>query len=234
MTAYLLLVNEDKAAHAAQTPAEIAALVAEQARFAEDLRRAGTLHECVRLRPSREGKRARSGGRVDDGPFDDGGTELGGYYAVEAASVDEAAALASTLPVLAADVVDVRPVMKGAFAPDKDARPGKLFAFAVLGSAPNERAWIDIMDRIDADSSRAPQPVPFVGGVRLMPPSAGRHVVVRGERRATLDGPFLEAKEIVGGVTFLRAMTIADAAQWALASTFVTHGALEIRELWRS
>jgi hypothetical protein len=34
-------------------------------------------------------------------------------------------------------------------APDKTNQPGRAFAFAVLGSAPNEQAWSDAMDGID-------------------------------------------------------------------------------------
>jgi hypothetical protein len=58
--------------------------------------------------------------------------------------------------------------------------------------------------------------------------------VTRGEKRATVDGPFLESKEVIGGLLFLRLASIEDAVRWAAKTPFVVHGALEIRELWRT
>lgn len=235
MSDYLLMVLEDDRAHVSQPPKAIAELITERARFADELRRTGRLRDSGRFRPSREGKRVRLRGdklRVDDGPFpEDYG--LAAYYWIEAPSLDDAANLASQIPTLASDQVDVRPVMKGAVAADKEAKPGKVFAFAVLGSANSEEAWGQVMDRIDAETQDA-FPPGACGGSRLQPPSAGRHIATRGERRAIFDGPFLESKEVIGGVFFLRMLTIEDAVRWAAASRFVVHGVLEIRELWRS
>jgi hypothetical protein len=49
-----------------------------------------------------------------------------------------------------------------------------------------------------------------------------------------MDGPFLESKEVIGGLFFLRFASLDEAVEWAGATPFVAHGALEIRELWRS
>src|SRR6185369_6226565 len=124
------------------------------------------------------------------------------------------------------DRIDVRPLMKGGIRPDKEAKPGKVFGFAVLGDASSEEAWSQVMDRIDAETQNAFPQGAAIGGNRLQPPSAGR--------RAMFDGPFLESKEVIGGVFFLRMMSMDDAVRWAAQSRFVVHGALEIRELWRS
>ncbi len=48
------------------------------------------------------------------------------------------------------------------------------------------------------------------------------------------DGPFLESKEVIGGVFFMRVASIEDAVAWALGTRFIAHGALEIREVWRT
>src|SRR5262249_42950519 len=186
-------------------------------------------------RPSKQGKRARRDGDrlcVDDGPFGD--KALGAYYWVDASSVDDAAQLAAAYPALAGDDIDVRPLMKGAVDADKEARPGKIFAFAVLGNTASEAEWTEVMDRIDAETRERFPAESFLGGARLQPPTTGRRVATRGERRATFDGPFLESKEVIGGVFFLRMMSMDDALQWAGDSQFIAHGALEIRELWRS
>jgi hypothetical protein len=227
------MVLEDERAHATQTPKAMAELVVQRAMFADELRRAGQLRDSGQLRPSREGRRVRGGRTVESGPFP-GEHTLAAYYWIEAPSLDDAAALATRIPVLATDQVDVRPLMKGGVKPQKEAKPGKLFAFAVLGNASSEEAWAQVMDRIDAQTQDAFPASAACGGNRLQAPSAGRRVVARGEQRASLDGPFLESKEVIGGVFFLRMLTIDDAVRWAADSRFVVHGALEIRELWRS
>jgi hypothetical protein len=236
MTDYLLLVLEDERAHAAQSPTAIAELIARRAAFANELRRAGHLRDCGTLRPTGEGKRVTREGdalRIEAGPFA-GSLALAAYYWVRASSLDDAANLGQRIPTLPSDEIDVRPLMKGGVVADKDTKPGKLFAFAVLGSATNEEAWTQVMDRIDADTQNAFPASSALGGNRLQPPSAGRRVTVSRERRAAFDGPFLESKEVIGGVFFLRMMTIDDAVRWATDSRFVVHGTLEIRELWRS
>jgi hypothetical protein len=236
MTDYLLLVLEDENAQASQSPQAMAELIEKRARFVDGLRRAGHLRDGGRFRPSKEGKRARHDGTrccVADGPFSEEGKALGGYYWVRAESIEEAAKLARECPTLPADEIDVRPLMKGMCQSDKEAKPGKVFGFAVLGSTATEEAWVKVMDRIDAETDPVATGA-FVGGLRLEPPSSGRRVATRAERRATFDGPFLESKEVIGGVFFLRATNIEEAVRWASATRFVVHGALEIRELWRS
>ncbi len=233
MGEYMLLVLEDEAAHAAQAPSAMATLIERRARFADELRRGGKLRDTGRLRPSREGKRVRPQ-HVEDGPFAEDGKALAAYYWVDAASVEEAAQLAADCPALPADEIDVRPLMKGGIKPGKEAKPGKIFACAVLGNALTEDAWIEVMDRIDADTTTRFPADSSLGGTRLQPPTTGKRVATRGERRAMFDGPFLESKEVIGGVFLMRMASIDDVVAWALGSGFLEHGALEIRELWRT
>lgn len=233
----MLMVREDEEAHAAQSPKAMAELIDERAQFADALRRAGHLRDAGRLRPSREGKRVRRDGdrlQVQSGPFAEHGKTLVGYYWVEASGVDEAANLAMECPVLAGDEVELRPLMKGQVDADKETRPGKIFAFAVLGSAETEEAWVKVMDRIDSETRGRFGGEAFLGGLRLQPPKSGRRVATRGERRVMFDGPFLEAKEVIGGTFFLRMTSMDEAVQWAAETPFVVHGALEVREIWRS
>src|SRR6266508_516492 len=145
MTEYLMMTLEDEDALASQSPKAMSELIERRADFADELRRAGRLKDCGRLRPSKEGKRIRREGdrlEIRDGPFTDEGRALGSYHWVEAGSVDEATELAEHLPILPADALDVRPLMTGTVPDDKEARPGKLFACAVLGSTATEQAWV--------------------------------------------------------------------------------------------
>src|SRR5262245_729217 len=43
----------------------------------------------------------------------------------------------------------------------------------------------------------------FDEGHEVQPPTSGRRVATRGERRAMFDGPFLESKEVIGGLFFV-------------------------------
>jgi len=232
MADYMLMVLEDETAHATQSPMEIAELIENRTQFVGRLRRTGKLRDSGRFRPSKEGKRVRRHGdqvAVEDGPFTEA---LGSYVCVKASSLEEATQLATEYPVLAADEVAVRRLVRCVLEADKEGKPGKIFGFVVRGAAQTEEAWVKVMDRINAESAFPSDA--FLGGVRLEEPTAGRRIATRGERRATFDGPFLESKEVIGGVFFLRMASLEDAVSWAGESRFVVHGSLEIRELWRS
>jgi hypothetical protein len=238
MTDYMLMVLEDEAAHASLPAKAVAELIEKRAAFEAELCRTGVLKDSGHLRPSKEGKRLRREGahlEVKAGPFGEEGKALGAYFWIEAPTVVEATNLADACPTLDADEVDVRPLMKG-LPPAKGAtdKPGKIFAFAVLGNTSTEEAWVEVMDRIDAETAERFPTDSFVGGVRLQSPRTGRRVATRGERRASFDGPFLESKEVIGGIFFLRMASIEDAVKWASETRFIVHGALEIRERWRT
>src|SRR5262245_37795473 len=144
MSDYLLIVREDEIAHGSQPAPAIAELIAQRAQFADSLRATGRLKDHGRFRPSREAKRVSSGG-VEDGPFADEGKALAAYYWIDAPDVEEATRLAAELPGLPSDEIDVRPLMKGAADANMQAKPGKIFAFAVLGNAESEPAWSEVM-----------------------------------------------------------------------------------------
>ncbi|MFO0628656.1 MAG: YciI family protein [Polyangiales bacterium] len=234
---FLLLVFEDEAAHEALPPWEMAAHLDAQDRFAATLRARGALVDGGRLRPSREGRRVRGEGAhpagkpaLERGPFDGESLALALFYRVRAATLDEAAALIADCPTLAADVIEVRPVMKGWLDGDRALRRGRVFGFVVLGCAPSHEAWDEVMDRIDAETREVFPARAFLGGVRLHGPGRGR----RRAGHAVVDGPFAEGREVIGGLFFVRAASVDDAVSWAVTSPFVAHGALELRELWRS
>jgi len=225
---YMIMVLEDERVHASRSPKEMSAHIDEAARFGEALRKGGKLKDSGRLRPSSEGKRVGTRG-VEDGPFGDD-KAIGAYFWIEAANVEEAAKVATECPALPSDAIDVRPLMKGNVQPGKDDKPGKIFAFAVLGNRPSEDEWVKLMDEIDSETHSSFPDESFLGGFRLEAPKRGRRV----ERRAIFDGPFLESKEVIGGIFFLRLANMDEAVAWARETRFVVHGALEIRELWRT
>jgi hypothetical protein len=166
------------------------------------------------------------------GPFEP--RALAHFYWLRASTLSAARALGSACPVLPDDELEVRPVMKGELDLTALRRAGPLFAFAVLGRARSEAAWRGVMDRIDAETRGGFPRGAFLGGVRLEAPAPLREEHGRAELRADRDGPFLEAKEVIGGLCFLRLPALEDAIAWAASSRFVVHGSLEVRPLWRT
>jgi hypothetical protein len=234
MPEFMILIHEDEAEQERIAPSEALRLIEAHTAYVETLKAAGAYRDSERLRPSGEGRRVRARARVEPGPFAGEERALAGYYLVRVDDLAAAVSLAGSCPMAPGDTLDVRPLMKGDVRADKTDTRGKTFAFAVLGNATNERAWVEVMDRIDADTHSGFPTESFRGGVRLEAPGRGRQVVSRGGKRAVMDGPFLESKEVIGGVFFMRMASLDEAVAWAAATKFIEHGALEIRELWRS
>ena len=235
MPAFMVMVLEREADARARASAEIQALLDAHAAYEQKLRAAAVYLDGERLRPAAEARRvSRAGGqlRVDAGPAAD--QVVSAYYVVEAPGLAAAVALAEACPLADGAELDVRPVAKSWLQPDKTHQQGRVFAFAVSASARSEPAWIDAMDQIDDSTRGGFPPDRFRGGARLAEPSRGRRVTSAGGRRADFDGPFLESKEVIGGFFFLRMASVDEAVEWASHSAFVRHGAVEIRELWRS
>ncbi len=208
----------------AKTAGEAAERSAARAGFERELGKAR--RDAGQLRPSAQGKRVtKTSGQlvVTDGPFE---PTLDRYYVVTAKNVDEAARLAGPCP---GDAVEVRPVMGSHLQEGKLDESGKVFACAVLGRAADEKSWIAAMDRIDAATSEY-FPPSFRGGLRLEAPTTGKRI----KKGHVVDGPFLEAKEVIGGLIFMRMTSIDEVVEWAKTSGFVADGTLEIRELWRT
>jgi hypothetical protein len=235
MPQFMVMILANEAEEAQLAPSETKALVEGHSAYERKLRAASAYLDGERLRPSAEGRRvsARDGqARVETGPFAE--TPLAAYYLLEAENLDAAVALTKECPMSPGTSLDVRPLMKGDVKPEKASRRGRVFAFAVLGSDASEQGWIDVMDRIDA-STRDHFPVDrFLGGVRLHAPGRGRRVTGVGSHRTVFDGPFLESKEVIGGLFFMPMSTLEEAVTWASQTEFVKYGAVEIRELWRS
>jgi hypothetical protein len=252
MARFMVMILENEAEEGKLSPSETKALVEGHAAYERKLRAVSAYLDGGRLRPSSEGRRIGNhhgqprgasdmptgprhevrDPRVDAGPFGD--RALSGYYVLEAESLEAALRLADECPTSPGAEIDVRPLMKGRIQPDKASQRGRVFAYAVLGNAPNEQGWIGVMDRIDESTREGFPAERFLGGVRLLEPGRGRRVASAGGRRAVFDGPFLESKEVIGGLFFMRMASLDEAVEWASRTEFVTHGALEIRELWRS
>jgi hypothetical protein len=107
---YLLLIYEnEKRFSQGFDPAEMAEYHAFGQEFAKGIKGSNA------LQPTNSAKtvRVRQGKPVNtDGPFAETKEQLGGYYLVEAGSIDEAAKIAAKIPGARFGAVEVRPIMQ--------------------------------------------------------------------------------------------------------------------------
>ncbi|WP_149263538.1 YciI family protein [Actinomadura sp. K4S16] len=62
----------------------------------------------------------------------------------------------------------------------------------------------------------------------LLPSSAGARLSARDGVLSVTDGPFTEAKELVGGLAFIEARDLAEAKEWGRRFALVHEGACEV------
>lgn len=110
---FMLMINEDESAYAGPGGAALMeATLAGHMKLAEDLAAAGVPFSGERLKPAATATTLRfDHGTVTlhDGPFAETHEELGGFYIIDVASLDEALAWARRIPVPKGGI-EVRPV----------------------------------------------------------------------------------------------------------------------------
>jgi hypothetical protein len=111
---YLLSIFTDEAGFGEFTPDQRAQLSAAYVELTDELERAGVLRGGDGLQPSSTATtvRVRDGEPLlTDGPFAETREQLGGYYLLECADLDEAVRWAAKIPGAAWGAVEVRPVL---------------------------------------------------------------------------------------------------------------------------
>ena len=111
---YLLLIHGAEGQWESRTDEEREAMYREYAAFSDDLRDQGKLISANELQPVstattitvRDGETI-----VTDGPFAETKEALGGYYLIEAESLDEAIEWAARIPSARDGSIEVRPVV---------------------------------------------------------------------------------------------------------------------------
>ena len=71
----------------------------------------------------------------------------------------------------------------------------------------------------------------FVGCNRLLPPKAATTVRVRDGKTLTIDGPFAETKEVLGGYYILDCENLDQALEYAAKIPSAEFGSIEVRPL---
>jgi hypothetical protein len=108
---YMLLLYGDEAAGEALPEAEQQAVVRGYSALAGELREQGRMLGGDELGPTSTATTVR-GDAVMDGPFAETKEQLGGYFLVDAESLDEAIAIAGRMTEIDRVSVEIRPVGK--------------------------------------------------------------------------------------------------------------------------
>jgi hypothetical protein len=112
---YILLINTDEAAEAARSDEENEAVYGAYFAFGKELRDSGGYLGGEALMPTATATtvRVRDGKTMTtDGPYAETKEQLGGYYVVEAADLDEAIGWAAKIPGAKEGAIEVRPIME--------------------------------------------------------------------------------------------------------------------------
>jgi len=110
---YMLLVYMKELEVAAQDQAAMAKVYQEYQAFVDDIKKRGQFIANHGLKPSSTATtlKVRDGKTVTtDGPFAETREQLGGYFIVEAADLDEAIGIAERIPSAKFGSIEIRPV----------------------------------------------------------------------------------------------------------------------------
>ena len=110
---YLLLIYSAESTYEAMSEAERGGMFGEYMAFNQSTTASGNYKGGNRLHPVSKATtvRVRDGKTtVTDGPFAETKEQLGGYYLIEAADLDEATALAARVPGARLGSIEVRPI----------------------------------------------------------------------------------------------------------------------------
>jgi hypothetical protein len=178
---------------------------------------------------------------VTDGPFAETTEQLGGYYVLDLADLDEAIAVAARLPPAAKGTVEIRPLVAlDGLPPDRPtpsaAGGGSRTPFLLL-CYDDEAAWeaagpgalAEARAEAAALARRLSVEGRYLSASPLHPAATATCVRVRGGRRAITDGPFAETNEVLGGYYLILAEDRDTAIRLAAQHPGVRVGAVEVR-----
>jgi hypothetical protein len=181
---------------------------------------------------------------VTDGPFAETTEQLGGYYVLDLADLDEAIAVAARLPPAAKGTVEIRPLVALDGLPPERPLPtttvgGSRTPFLLLcydDEAAWETAGPEALAQARAEAAalarRLSDEGRYLSASPLHPAATATCVRVRDGRRVITDGPFAETHEILGGYYLILAEDRATALRIAAQHPGVRVGAVEVRPLF--
>ncbi len=106
---YALFLYDDEADWTGLSDADREAVIGEHTAYVDALTAAGAMQGGEPLETSEQARTLR-GGEVQDGPYADTREQLGGFYVIEAPSMEAALDWARQCPTAKTGVIEVRPV----------------------------------------------------------------------------------------------------------------------------
>ena len=198
------------------------------------------------LRPARDAKslRAQPDGKVliTDGPFLETKEHVGGFWILEAADMDEALAWARKAVVACRAPVEVRaffrsdPTVLLARRPLKEGMTQFLSTIHLPEdfdpSSVTEETVRD-MDALGREMEASGFREVFAGG--LSPASSAKSLRAQPDGKVLVtDGPYLETKEHMGGLSIFEAADMDGALSWARKGAVACRASGEVRPFFRS
>jgi hypothetical protein len=173
---------------------------------------------------------------VSDGPFAESKEFVAGFDVIDCDDLDVAVQVAADHPVACFGAVEVRP-FASALELSPTARewgatdPPDSWAlfFCVDGIPASDEVEASIREDGRAWADSLGERGSFVFGQALAGADAATTVRVDGEETLLTDGPFVEAKEFIGGVAVLAGVTREQAIEAAAAHPIATHHRVEVR-----
>lgn len=197
------------------------------------------------LRPAREAKSVRTqrDGKVlvTDGPFLETKEHVGGFWILEAADIDEAVAWGRKAVIACRAPVEVRAIFPSDTSALRSGKPLKagMTQYLVAGHLPENFDPSSVTEAIVrdmgalTDEMEAKGVTVFAGG--LYPASEAKSLRAQaGGKVMVTDGPYLETKEHVGGLSILLAADMGEALEWGRRGALAGRASCEVRAFFRS
>lgn len=200
-----------------------AELAANMGALTEEMARTGAMLGGEGLRATAHGVRLNfSGGerRLRRGPYAGPGPLTAGFVVVQLKTLDEAVEWATRLGRIVGDSeIDVRPVCEPwdlGFCPRPAGLETTRFMLLYKAAGQSEASIAaaargPAMMRLLGEMQRAGV---FLAFVPMQPSGQALRLAFAGAQRSVTDGPFTEAKEVIGGYCMIEAATMDEAVEW--------------------
>lgn len=197
------------------------------------------------LCPAREAKSLRSqrDGKVvvTDGPFLETKEHVGGFWILEAADMDEALAWGRKAVVACRAPVEVRGLYPSDLTVLQARKPLKkgMTQYLAAGHLPENFDPSSVTEAMMRDMAALNEEMEakgvmiFAGGLQAASSAKSLRAQRDGKVLVT-DGPYLETKEHLGGLTILQAADMDEALGWARKGTVIGRGSCEVRPFFPS
>ena len=179
---------------------------------------------------------------ITTGPFTETTEQLGGYYILDVANLDEAIAIASRLPPAKKGTVEIRPIFKLDGLPTENFTPESsdslktymclCYDDEAVWSAAGPEAHMAAMQEAVALTHELHSRGRYLSAAPLHPSTTATSVRLREGRKQITDGPFSETREVLGGYYLILATNQPEAVAIAARHSGARVGAVEVRQVF--